>query len=384
MAFCTGRGQSSRGIVGIRAINDSVRVMMNTGYFFSLERPLHALPGQSQVKTANLHRFSELVSRLGGDHRSLLERYEIDPRVVEDQESFLECRSMVELFEYCAGRFNQPLFGMQLAQLQEPGVYGIVAALCGAAPDLREAIRCFVDYIPIIHSSESVLELVEGPDMAELRSSERSDMGVNDQANLQGLLVNMKMLRTLGGPSFVSSSVNVPGQLPEMMVREIERIMGCNVRTRSGSLSIVFPSRLLDMPVTSANQPLFQLLDGYLSQLKGVSRQRSIVDEVSDYVRETLGVGDISVESCAKALGISPRTLQFRLRAERVSYSAILDRQRQRCAENILRTTGLAVSDIADRLGYSERTSFGRAFKRWTSLSPQQFREQVKANRISV
>lgn len=358
--------------------------MMNTGHFFSLAHPLHTLPGQGQVKTANLHRFSELVARLGGDHHSLLEHHEISPRMMEDQECFLDCRAMVELFEHCASRFNEPLFGLHLAQLQGPTMYGVVAALCGAAPDLREAIRCFVDYIPIIHSSESVLELVESQDVAELRWSERSDMGVNDQANLQGLLMNMKMLRTLGGTYFVSNHVHVPGRLSEKAVRDIERLVACSVRTCSNNLSIAFPARLLDLPVHSANRPLFQLLDGYLSQLRGISRQRSIVDEVQGYVRGTLGAGDVSIESCAKTLGISSRTLQLRLSEERVSYSSILDHQRQVCAENLLRTTDLVVSEIADRLGYSERTSFGRAFKRWIGLSPQQFRAKVRGGRTPV
>lgn len=349
---------------------------MNTEHFYRLDRPFHVVPGHSQVKVANLESFSELVSRWGGDSIGLLERHQIDPRIVEDKENFIECRAMVDLLEFCAERYDQPLFGLQLAALQEPTMYGVVAALCSAARNLREGLHCLVDYIPVIHSSESMLELVVGKELAELRWSERSDMGSNTQANLQGLLMNTKMLRSLGGRAFIPSRVQVPGTWSEQRVRDVERIMDCPVRTRSRQFSIVFPAAQLDLPIYSANRPLFQLLESYLSQLKGMRPARNVVDEVSDYVRGRLGSADVSIESCARALGLSVRTLQLRLSEQQVRYSHILDQQRFACAENLLRNTNLSVSAISDRLGYAERTSFGRAFKRWSERSPEQFRRR--------
>lgn len=352
---------------------------MNTEHFYRLDRPFHLAPGPSQVKVANLGSFPELVSRWGADPIRLLERYEIDPDTIEDRENFIECRAMVDLLEHCASQYDQPLFGLHLAELQEPAMYGVVAALCGAARDLREGLRCFVDYIPVIHSSESVLELVAGEHLSELRWSERSDMGRNVQASLQGLLMNMKMLRALGGRSFVPNHVQVPGHWSERSLGEVERIMACPVRTRSPQFSIVFATQALSLPIPSANRPLFQLLESYLAQLKSRAPHRDILDEVNDFVRGRLGCSEISIDACARTLSISARTLQLRLRERGTSYSVIVDQQRLARAENFLVGTDLSVSDISDRLGYAERTSFGRAFKRWTGMSPEQFRRRGRA-----
>lgn len=350
---------------------------MTIEHFYRLDRPFHIAPGPSQVKVANLGSFPELVRRWGGDPTRLMERYEIDPGAIEDNENFIECRSMVDLLEHCAERYDQPLFGLQLAELQEPTMYGVVSALCGAARDLREGLRCFIEYIPVIHSSESVLELRVSDELAELCWSERSDMGRNTQASLQGLLMNMKLLRSLGGSRFRPRYIRLPGFWPAKRVEEVERILACSVRPQAEQFSIGFFAGELDLPIRSANRPLFQLLESYLMQLKGMVPPRNLVEEVNEYVRARLGCGDTSLESCARALGMAVRTLQLRLRDEQSSYSHILNHQRRARAHDILRNTDLSVSDISDRLGYAERTSFGRAFKRWTGVSPEQFRRQA-------
>jgi AraC-like DNA-binding protein len=70
------------------------------------------------------------------------------------------------------------------------------------------------------------------------------------------------------------------------------------------------------------------------------------------------------------------RTLQARLSAEGARFSDLVEAQRERLARNYLAQRTLSLDEIADRLGYGEQTSFGRAFKRWTGMTPQQFRSR--------
>ena len=170
--------------------------------FVSLDQPPLALPGESQMSVANLSHFRQLVTGLGGDARAIAERHGLSENTLDQHEGFVDCRAVVDMFEFCASHFNKPLFGARLAQMQAPDVYGVVAALCRAAPDVRTAINCLVRYIPAVHSSESVLELVEARDVAEFRWSGRSNMGINEQVSYQGLLINLKMLHMVGGAEF--------------------------------------------------------------------------------------------------------------------------------------------------------------------------------------
>ncbi|GAB3098383.1 AraC family transcriptional regulator [Aestuariicella hydrocarbonica] len=341
--------------------------------FFSLQKPLHTLPDFSQVRSANLAYFPQLVTSLGGDYQALLEQHGIAPRLIEDANSFIDCQSYVNLYEQCARELKDPLFGLHLAQHQQADTYGTVVALCRAASTVREALTCLIDFIPVVHSSESVLELVPGSLTSELRWMARSGFSSNTQANYQGLLLNLKTLREIGDTSFQPEYVCIPGSLPPELVEEFEAIIECPLRVGTGISCIGFPTNWLDQPVLSANSPLYQLLYGYLFRLKGLPRQ-TILERVNVFVARGLSTADLSMESCAKHLGMSPRSLQLRLQAVGKSYSEVVEYHRLERAKCILRNDTCPVAAVADQLGYSERTSFGRAFKRWTGMSPQQYR----------
>ena len=71
---------------------------------------------------------------------------------------------------------------------------------------------------------------------------------------------------------------------------------------------------------------------------------------------------------------MSPPTLSRKLRDQDATYAEILDRFRAALARRYLTERELPVSEVAWLLGYNELSSFTHAFKRWTGLTPRQFR----------
>jgi AraC-like DNA-binding protein len=346
---------------------------MSGDLFYSLEGPLDALPGDMQTRAANLGGFPDLARRMGADPRRILEHHGIDPRNACDPDSFIDCQALVDLLEDCGTRFNDPLFGLKLAQHQEADVYGAVTALCRSAASVAEAIDSWVEYLPVVHSPESVMELVKTRDTAELRWGARADLGVNDQAHFQALMLNLKFLRMLGGARFTPSYVNLALDVRPKDIAEIEGRVGCRVHGRAPFNAIAFPTQTLDQPIVSANRLLYRLIGGYLARVKAAART-SLVERVEDYVRGALPSGSCSIERCAEKLGLSVRTLQSRLTREGIRFSEILERQRVELAKEYLKQDQMCLDEVAVLLGYSEQTSFGRAFKRWTGSTPQRFR----------
>ena len=80
------------------------------------------------------------------------------------------------------------------------------------------------------------------------------------------------------------------------------------------------------------------------------------------------------IDSVAAQLGVSPRTLRRQLSAEGLKFQGILDDIRHRRSLELLRRTDLGIDDIAYRLGYSDPSNFGRAFRKWEGLSPSVWR----------
>lgn len=76
----------------------------------------------------------------------------------------------------------------------------------------------------------------------------------------------------------------------------------------------------------------------------------------------------------AEELGMSSQNLRRKLRAESVSYQVIKDTIRRDLAIDKLVRTDSAILDIAEQLGFAEASSFTRAFKQWTGVSPAEYR----------
>lgn len=84
--------------------------------------------------------------------------------------------------------------------------------------------------------------------------------------------------------------------------------------------------------------------------------------------------GTVSLETVARHLGTSPRTLQRRLNQRGVCFWTLVDQSRFEIAAALLRDTDLQIKEIAMRLGYSTPGGFSRAFTRWAGCSPSVFR----------
>ncbi|MEM7344178.1 MAG: helix-turn-helix transcriptional regulator [Chloroflexota bacterium] len=80
--------------------------------------------------------------------------------------------------------------------------------------------------------------------------------------------------------------------------------------------------------------------------------------------------GEFSAEDIAAELGLSKRTLQRRLSMENITFKELLDLYRQEQARLLLQNGARDMGRVAYALGYSEQSSFNRAFRRWAGQSP--------------
>lgn len=349
---------------------------MDRSAFFSLDGPLDVAPASGQCRAANFSGLAEMARHLGRDPRGIVERHGLEARVLSDPESHVACQQLADVFEYCSNVFDDALFGLHFAAHQDPDVFGCVTALARAAPTMRAAIGAFVDYMPVVHSPDSEVLLIEGAETAEYCWQVNTDLGINDQAQYQAAMLNVKLLQMIGGPAFRPSFVSLSADPRPSDVPEMERLLGCRVQSRSRRNSVAFPKHALELPVPTSNRLLYQLLGGYLEKVK-LTQRVGVIERVESYVRGALPSGTCSIERCAAKLGVSVRTLQARLAGEGRRFSELVEGQREALARSHLATTNLSLDEIADRLGYGEQTSFGRAFKRWTGQTPQHYRAQA-------
>jgi AraC-like DNA-binding protein len=347
-------------------------MVYDTALLFNVKGPSILPPPAGSVRSGQyLLGFKDLVRSRGGDWIRILDANEISAAVVGDPDRPLEWTSAVGLLDYCSRTLNDDLFGLHLASRQGAQVYSLVAALARAAPTLRQALQSISDFLPFLHSPGAEVELAVGTHTSELRWFPGADFATFEQANHHGLMLAMRLLAAVGGERFQPSYAVSVSQARN--IETIERALGCPVRWRARNDAVGFSSELLDQPLESANAFVFGLLASYLLQLKDAAGP-SLVQQVEVYVAGTFRSGNCSIAGCASRLGLSARTLQKRLTELGSSFSGIVERQRVEAAKDILLSTSNTLDDIAEHLGYSEKSSFCRAFKRATTLTPNTYR----------
>jgi AraC-like DNA-binding protein len=73
-------------------------------------------------------------------------------------------------------------------------------------------------------------------------------------------------------------------------------------------------------------------------------------------------------------MNTSARSLHRQLQKEDIAYQDILNEVRKTLAEKYLLDPANSVTDIAFKLGYNDASNFARAFKRWSGMSPNEFK----------
>jgi AraC-like DNA-binding protein len=101
------------------------------------------------------------------------------------------------------------------------------------------------------------------------------------------------------------------------------------------------------------------------------------VQHVRTAIIEAFSRQECSMAAVAKRLGTSPRTLNRRLAEEGVGFKRLLEEIRRHLAQEYLADRRLSIGEIAFILGYGDVTAFHHAFRRWTKLTPAQFRERA-------
>lgn len=123
------------------------------------------------------------------------------------------------------------------------------------------------------------------------------------------------------------------------------------------------------------NRHLFRLsqkkAENLLLRLRSNDR---ISREISAHVISMLSEGLPTLDEVARRMNCSGRTLQRRLAERHLNYQMLLDHIRQEVAIELLSNTALPITQIAERIGFTDDSTFHRAFKRWTGESPGAYR----------
>ncbi|HTD06477.1 helix-turn-helix transcriptional regulator [Undibacterium sp.] len=239
-----------------------------------------------------------------------------------------------------------------------------------AQPTLGEAAKFGLHY-QLVAGSMLQLELEIAQQHAVLVSHALfDDAEIQEFLDADHLATAVSAMRQLPCAAVQLTGVELRGNLNASR-SVLEDFFGCKVRCGADASRLIFASPTLDTPLMahyhSAQAVSQQACDRELAEMGVIGRQSLVRKLVS------MQCEFHSVQDMAAALGISPRSLYRLLVREGTSYFHITESVRMERAKRLL-LAGVTTEDAAERLGYSDARSFRRAFKRWTLLTPSDFR----------
>jgi AraC-like DNA-binding protein len=267
---------------------------------------------------------------------------------------------------------GDPCFGLRCARFVHPSQIGALGYAFLASTTLREAFEVMRRYIRVLNDQgEFRIAEEDGRITATLQVAQDSEnMTVRDDGQVAYAVT---LCRMNAGPEFDPSRVTFRHPEPDdpKPYRELFR---CPVHFGAEANTLTITSEQADRPLPSANPMLAQMNERVVIQRLAKLDQDDIPNRVRAAIMEQLPSGKVTDESVADALHMTSRTLHRRLKAEGHSFRSMLKGVRQELAEHYINDDTLTLTEITFLLGFSEMSSFSRAYKNWTGVSPSRAR----------
>ncbi|MFZ6816122.1 helix-turn-helix domain-containing protein [Undibacterium sp. Rencai35W] len=267
-------------------------------------------------------------------------------------------KSIAHLGDMGAGMLAQPNLGRALA-------FGLEYQLI-AGSMLQLTLETEANDMSEVHEVREVREVWQA---ALVSHALFDDQELQDFLDVDHLATALNAARQLPCKKLLLSRVELRGNLHASRSM-LDAFFACPVILGADSSRIVFSSAMLDIPLSGCSDHAQRIQDACDRELAdiGVLGKQSLIRKLVAMQCEFFNVQDM-----AFALGLSPRSLHRLLVREGTSYQHVTETVRMERAKRLLITT-LSMEDIAEKLGYSDARSFRRAFQRWTSLTPSEFR----------
>ena len=317
-----------------------------------------------------------LLKRAGIEARPLLIRAGLPEEHTDDLSlRRVPAAAQAKFLEHAAEALEDGALGLHLAAAGDPRTIGLVFYLGAAAKNVGEAMELMTRYVSIADECAR-LNLAAQPDgvALEYRFAGLSRHLLRHQSEF-ALAMAIKAIRFATGREISPVRVRF-AHVRTSDLKDFVRFFGCPVEFNASSDDITFSREALALPLITADPQLVVTLrpicEAEVSALN--KKAGSLRASIETEVHRLLPQGQANIETVAKALGLSARTLSRNLAAEGSAFTEILDELRHTLALQYLEEPNLPLAQIAWLLGYETATSFTHAFRRWAGRPPSAVR----------
>lgn len=282
-------------------------------------------------------------------------------------------------------------FGLRGDVGMNPGAFRMMCYCVLGAPSLERAIRRLCEFHRVFFERKLEMHLHRSAESVrfEMRiaAEVRLDGAASHEASLSAvesaccLSMWHRFFGWLIGRPIPLECVNLCGAEPANLDR-YRHLFNAELRFGSVLPSFDFALEYLEFPLVHNEDSLHEFLRTAPYQLLVMPAdpgKLSLIDQVRSLIGHDFSRGFPSFERITDLLHMSAPTLRRRLKREGTTFQELKDNCRREASIAYLDRPELSINDVAILMGFTDPSAFYRSFKKWTGMTPGEFRARSTA-----
>lgn len=314
------------------------------------------------------------AAREGVEMAELFREAGLDVALLQQPEERIATSEFIRLLQLVMRRTEDEFIGLGRGSKSKPGTFSMMAHAVINCPNLEKAMQRSARFY---HLMDLPLELRLEQGAAESRLYLQVSSPEHGNILEAIIFVSLRFWSWLTGCNLEPISIQLDSPEPPQAA-EFRRNFRGTVSYANRSNVIVFPNSWLSLPLVQNPLSLSKFLKDSLALIIVGNRQPiGLPEQIRAIISKGYGNTFPDFSQVCEILSMTPQTLRRRLKEENTSYQAIKDSIRQDAACYYLAKEELSIDEIALMMGFSEASSFHRAFKKWMGKTPAAWRREL-------
>ena len=311
------------------------------------------------------------------DGQEILEKAGIERACIEDANQRIPIDKMKRLWELAEEVSGDDAIGLQVIKHVTPTSFHALTSAHNASSSMRESLELLKKFSDVV-STAVYLETTETDKEVIVVWHTVDGIPYPSHHAIDAFMA----LMVLAGQQLATDkekhiiSVQLTREPPKDTSLH-EELYNCPITFSADHCELRLSREFVDTPIPSGNTELVRINEQVMTEYLARFRKNDVVGSVYKALIELMPQGEPTQEKIAKLLGTSSRSLHRKLKELDSSYKTILDDTRKHLAMQYIRQSDLSITSITYRLGFLDSSSFSRSFKRWTGLSPSEYRKSI-------
>lgn len=300
----------------------------------------------------------------------------ISKSTIDNPGTLLSLRQFVDILELAAKGRQEDCLGLHLGEKLRAEDLGVLGHAILHAQNVEQLIRTYIRYF-VVYAQGVKIDLNKSARYATIsyQLTDACILNYRQDAEMALSFIH-SLIRDNVGEDWKIQEVQFIHDKP-VDTSEHHRIFNAPLVFKKSNNAIIINKNLLTKRLKAADKRLFPVLESYLeAALPARSEEVNLVVSARDILAKSLSTDVLSLADLANEMGISKWTLQRRLRNSGITYNQLINDTRTYLAQSYLVNTEIPLTEIAFLVGFSEMSSFGRAFRRLTGKTPSEYRRE--------